>query len=180
MSNNLPLKKEGIYDFEAAEDYGFELEEYLNGCFESMVMKKNYIEQYINLRKAFQKNDRITLQSISHSLKATLPNIGSSDAGEPMGNLNDALKNGVEDIDDLYVESIYKMFEFYEALVEFCKLANKPISEKVIEEFKKKNEECEKDESPKIKEKLYHRRNGITVDKDVQNTCCIDNGCIIL
>lgn len=195
MVENYPkeiLVKEGVFDFiKATDEYGIELDEYLNGNFENMLVKDTYIKDVIEFRESHISNNWEKLRFLAHKFKSSFVLFGNNKINELCSQIQDKLDKK-ENIEELYPECTIRMLEFFEAIVEMCQKLNKPISPKTVEMFRAANQVCEGRENDKTKERLNLVRsgkpidkisqndmaaeqtsqNGITIEKTSQNVCC--------
>lgn len=166
------LIKEGLYNFTEAEDYGFELDEYLNGAFETIFIKQTLLEDFMLFRDSFIQKNYSQVKFYAHKMKGTFNIICSHKISNDFKEIQSIITNGGTDIDDYYVDACLLMVEFFDSLVEFCKLKNKPIKDELIVKIKNKLEDYDKKESDNIKSKFKLKKNGVEVEHKSDNICC--------
>ena len=171
------LVKEGVYDFVLGEDYGFTFEEYLNGLFESSIVKETYLQDFLKLRQFHIESNYDGIKKIVHKFKSSFLIFGAKKIGSLAQDIQSKIDNGDNDIDEAYIELILKMLEFFDCIVSLCEKLGKPLDQASVQEFYEKNKECNEAESSPIKARLGLE--GVQMDTASQNVCCT-GGCSVL
>ena len=190
------LKNGEIFDFDLAMNtYGFPIEELIANNFKDFIEKK-INEEFINLRKSYNKQDFQEVRNISHKLKSVFQMLGAIRLYKGLEQIQRVIdKNELNNLKQCYLSLKNEMNIFIKELRKFTNNINYPIDDSLIEMYDQLMKECDyndinskstdikssdtKNNDKTEKDKLDLENGNIVVENRTQTTCCTNN-CIIL